>query len=183
VGRVLAELDRLGMRDNTIIVFAVDHGYQLGEKGKWSKAGSLFEMGTRTPFIIAAPGMRGNGAPCYRIVESLDLYRTMVELTGLPLPEGVEGQSLVPLLNNPAAEWNKPAYSVWSEDSVTLHGVAVRTEQWRFAAYGPEGKNGAMLFDPKNDPLEMKNLADDPQHAQVRAELSALTRKYAARLG
>jgi arylsulfatase A-like enzyme len=183
VGRVLAELDRLGMRDNTIIVFAVDHGYQLGEKGKWSKAGSLFEMGTRTPFIIAAPGMRGNGAPCYRIVESLDLYRTMVELTGLPLPEGVEGQSLVPLLNNPAAEWNKPAYSVWSEDSVTLHGVAVRTEQWRFAEYGPEGKNGAMLFDPKNDPLEMKNLADDPQHAQVRAELSALTRKYAARLG
>ena len=56
VGRVLAELDRLGLRRNTIVVFLADHGYQLGEKGKWSKAGSLFEMGTRVPLIVSAPG-------------------------------------------------------------------------------------------------------------------------------
>jgi arylsulfatase A-like enzyme len=61
--------------------------------------------------------------------------------------------------------------------------VAVRTEKWRYAEFGPDGQNGAMLFDPKADPLEMKNLADDPQHAQARAELSSLTRKYAANLG
>ncbi len=182
LGRVMAELDRLGLRENTIVVFAVDHGYQLGEKGKWSKAGSLFEMGTRVPLIIAAPGAKGNGRACLRPVESLDIYRTLVELCGLPLPDGVEGASLVPLLNNPRAEWNRPAYSVWSEDGHTLHGVAVRTEQWRYAEFGPDGVNGAMLFDPKTDPLEMKNLADDPQYAAVRAELSALTRKYAAEL-
>src|SRR5579862_9456438 len=183
VGRVLAELDRLGLRQNTIIVFVADHGYQLGEKGKWSKAGSLFEMGTRVPMLMAVPGAKGNGQSCYRIIESLDIYRTLVELCGLPLPSGVEGTSLVPLIEDPRRAWDKPAYSVWSEDGKTLHGVAVRNENWRYAEFGPSGVNGAMLFDPKTDPLEMKNLADDSQYAQVRSELSALTRNYAAVLG
>jgi len=183
LGRVLAELDQLGLRQNTIIVFVADHGYQLGEKGKWSKAGSLFEMGTRVPMILSVPGVRGNGATCFRIVQSLDIYPTLVELCGLTPPEGLEGQSLVPLLNNPAAEWGRPAYSVWSEDGASLHGVAVRNEQWRYAEFGPNGKNGAMLFDPKADPLEMKNLASAPEHAATCAQLAALTRQYAAALG
>ena len=183
LGRVIGELDRLGLRDHTIIVFVVDHGYQLGEKGKWSKAGSLFEMGTRVPLIIDAPGLAGNGQSCRRIVESLDIYRTLAELCGLELPDGAEGRSLVPLLTNPQAEWNYPAHSVWSEDGSTLHGVAVRTERWRYAEYGPNGQNGAMLLDPINDPLELKNLAADPQYASVCAELSALTRQYAGDLG
>ena len=184
IGRVVAELDRLGLRENTIIVLMVDHGYQLGEKGKWSKAGSLFEMGTRVPLIVAAPGARGNGTACFRPVQSLDVYPTLVELCGLPQPpQGLEGMSLTPLLNRPQAEWGRPAYSVWSEDGRTLHGVAVRTEKWRFAEFGPDGANGAMLFDPKADPFEMTNLADDPKYASVRTELTALTRKYAATLG
>ena len=183
LGRVLAELDRLGLRDNTIVVFVADHGYQLGEKGKWSKAGSLFEMGTRVPLIINAPGGGGNGRACRRIVESLDIYRTLAELCGLPLPAGVEGESLVPLLNEPEATWNRPAYSVWSEDGATLHGVAVRTEQWRYAEFGPAGVNGAMLFDRQKDPDEVTNLAHDPAQASVIAELSALTRAYADNLG
>jgi arylsulfatase A-like enzyme len=183
LGRVVAELDRLGLRENTIIVFIVDHGYQLGEKGKWSKAGSLFEMGTRVPLMIAAPGMAGNGRACERIVQSIDLYSTLAELCGLPLPPGGEGSSLTSLLRDPAAEWDRPAYSVWSEDGRTLHGVAVRTEHWRYAEYGPDGVNGAMLFDVRADPLEMNNLAYDPERAGVCAELSALTRRYASRLG
>jgi arylsulfatase A-like enzyme len=184
IGRVLAELDRQGLRENTIIVLAVDHGYQLGEKGKWSKAGSLFEMGTRVPLMISAPGAAGNGAACFRPVQSLDIYPTLRELCGLPVPpQGLEGASLAPLLHNPAGAWERPAYSVWSEDGKTLHGVAVRTEKWRYAEFGPDGVNGAMLFDPVADPLEMKNLADDPAYAAVRAELAALTRNYAAGLG
>jgi iduronate 2-sulfatase len=183
IGRVVAELDRLGLRENTIVVLMVDHGYQLGEKGKWSKAGSLFEMGTRVPLIVAAPGAKGNGTACFRPVQSLDIYPTLVDLCGLPTPpQGFEGASLTPLLNRPQAEWGRPAYSVWSEDGRTFHGVAVRTEQWRFVEFGADGVNGAMLFDPKADPLEMKNLADDPKYAPVRAELSALTRAYAAKL-
>jgi arylsulfatase A-like enzyme len=182
VGRVLAELDRLGLRENTIVVFVVDHGFQLGEKGKWSKAGSLFEMGTRVPLIISAPGMSGNGRSSYRVVQSLDVYPTLCELCGLDVPAGGEGTSLMPLLRDPAAGWGRPAYSVWAEDSRTLHGVAVRTEQWRYVEYGPNGENGAMLLDPK-DPWETKNLAYDPQYANVCAELSKLTRNYAAHMG
>ncbi|HXT12399.1 MAG TPA: sulfatase [Candidatus Angelobacter sp.] len=182
IGRVLAEVDRLGLRENTIIVFLVDHGYQLGEKGKWSKAGSLFEMGTRVPFMISAPGMAGNGQSSTRIVESLDLYPTLVELAGLPVQKEIEGTSLVPLLQKPATEWAKPAYSIWSEDGKTIHGTAVRTERWRYAEYGNDGVNGAMLLDPHNDPLELKNFANDPQYKSVVAELSALTRAYAATL-
>jgi arylsulfatase A-like enzyme len=182
IGRVIAELDRLGLRDNTIIVFAVDHGYQLGEKGKWSKAGSLFEMGTRVPLMISAPGMTGNGQSCTRIVESLDIYPTLVELCGLPMQAEIEGESLVPLLRQPSAKWDKPGYTIWSEDGKTIHGTAVRTEQWRYAEFGKDGVNGAMLFDPHADPLEMKNLADDEKHKSVVAELSVLARKYAATL-
>lgn len=183
LGRVVAEVDRLGLRENTILVFTVDHGYQLGEKGKWSKAGSLFEMGTRVPLIIAAPGAKGNGRACYRIVQSVDIYSTLAELCGLPLPPENEGRSLAPLLRNPGALWERPAYSVWSEDGRTLHGVMVRADKWRYAEFGADGVNGAMLFDIQADPYEMKNLAEDPKHAAVRAHLSPLVRAYAAGLG
>ena len=182
IGRVLGELDKLGLRDNTIVVFVADHGYQLGEKGKWSKAGSLFEMGTRVPLIISAPGMKGNGQSCPRIVESLDIYPTLVELAGLPPQNEIEGDSLVPLLKSPTAKWDKPACSIWSEDGKTIHGTAVRTEKWRYAEYGKDGANGAMLLDPHSDPLEIKNLAEDDKYNSVVAELSELTRKYAATL-
>ena len=183
IGRVLAELDQLGLRENTIVVFLADHGYQLGEKGKWSKAGSLFEMGTRVPLIIHAPNVNGNGQSCKRIVQSLDLYATLVELCNLDLPPGNEGTSLMPLLKNPDdADWKQPAYSIWSEDGTTIHGVAVRTQDYRYAEYGPNGSNGAMLFDSKADPLEMKNLAADPKYTQICADLSILARKYAATL-
>jgi iduronate 2-sulfatase len=178
VGRVIAELDKLGLRDNTIIVFWGDHGYQLGERGKWSKAGSLFEQGARTPFIIVAPKAMGNGQSTARVVENLDIYPTLAALCGLTPSQEIEGRSLVPLLNNPKAEWNHPAFTIWSEDGKTVHGVAVRNERWRYAEFGPDGKNGAMLFDEQADPNELKNLADDPKLVNVRKELSMLVRQY-----
>jgi arylsulfatase A-like enzyme len=179
LGRVVAELERLKLRDNTVIVFVADHGYQLGEKGKWSKAGSLFEGGTRVPLVIDMPGAKGNGRACTRMVQSLDIYRTMCELAGLEVPAGVEGTSLVPLLHDPRGpKWDSTAYSIWSEDGRTIHGTAVRTEQWRYAEYGKDAANGAMLFDVHADPMELTNLADDPKHAATRAELSKLVNAY-----
>ncbi len=178
LGRVLAELDRLNLRENTVVVFVADHGYQLGEKGKWSKAGSLFEGGTRVPLIIDMPGARGNGRSCTRIVQSLDIYRTMCELAGLDVPAGVEGTSLAPLLHDPRTAWEQPGYSIWSEDGKTIHGTAVRTEQWRYAEFGKDAANGAMLFDVHADPMELTNLADDPKHAATRAKLSKLVIAY-----
>lgn len=179
VGRVLTELDKQGLREKTIIVFWGDHGYQLGEKGKWSKAGSLFEQGDRTPFIVVDPRLQANGQVCARVVQNVDFYPTLAELCGLPAGKELEGRSLVPLLKNPKAEWDHPAFTVWSEDGKTYHGVAVRNERWRYAEFGPEGKNGAMLFDQQADPHELKNLADDPKLTDVRKELSALVRDYA----
>jgi iduronate 2-sulfatase len=179
LGRVMSELDRLGLRENTIVVFVVDHGYQLGEKGKWSKAGSLFEMGTRVPLIISAPGMKGNGQSCRRIVQSLDIYPTLVEFAGLPAQKENEGESLMPLLNNPAAKWDKPAYSIWSEDGATVHGVTVRTEQWRYAEYGKDGANGTMLLNPQ-DADELKNVVIDENNKSDVSALSAMARKYAS---
>jgi arylsulfatase A-like enzyme len=179
LGRVVAELERLKLRDNTVIVFVADHGYQLGEKGKWSKAGSLFEGGTRVPLIIDMPGAKGNGRACTRLVQSLDLYRTLCELAGLEVPAGVEGSSLVPLLEDPrGTNWDSRAYSIWSEDGKTIHGTAVRTEQWRYAEFGKDAATGAMLFDVHADPMELTNLADDPKHAATRSELSKLVNAY-----
>lgn len=167
-GRVLDELKRLGLEENTIVVFWSDHGYQLGEKGKWSKAGSLFESGDRVPLIIRVPG--GIAArKCPRVVESIDLFPTLAALCKLPAPSGTEGRDLAPLLKNPAAAWDHPAFTIWSEDGKTATGTAIRTEKWRYAEYSA---GGAMLIDPAADPHELKNLADDPAFGTVRASLS-----------
>ena len=105
-----------------------------------------------------------------------------MELCGLPKSPELEGTSFASLLENPAATWDKPAFSIWSEDGKTIHGTAVRTERWRYAEYGKDGVNGAMLLDPHNDPFELKNLANDNPYKSVCTELSALTRGYAATL-
>jgi iduronate 2-sulfatase len=167
-GRVLEELDRLGLADNTIVVFWSDHGYQLGEKGKWSKAGSLFEAGARVPLIIRVPGGI-SGRKCERVVESIDLFPTLAALCGLPAATGTEGHDLTPLLKDPQAAWDHPAFTIWSEDGKTATGTSIRTEKWRYAEYSA---GGAMLIDPAADPHELKNLADDPAFAAVREELS-----------
>jgi arylsulfatase A-like enzyme len=177
VGRVVAELDKLGLRDKTVVVFWGDHGYHLGERGKWSKAGSVFELGARVPFIVVAPGAKGNGQVCPRVVEAVDFYPTLVEVCGLPKPTGLEGRSLAPLLADPQAKWDHPAYTVWSEDGKTLRGVSVCNERWRYADFED---GSAMLFDHVNDPQELKNLANDPQFATIRAELAPLVAKYRA---
>lgn len=178
VGRVLAELDRLGLRDKTIVVFWGDHGYQLGEKGKWSKAGSLWEQGTRTPLVICDPREKTAGKACPRVVQMIDLYPTLAELCGLEPPAGLEGRSLAPLLREPLLAWDHPAFTVWSEDGKTLSGVSVRTEKWRYAEFTGRGP-GAMLLDPAADPHEMTNLAERPEHAEVLRKLSAMVREYA----
>lgn len=180
LGRVMAELDRLSLRENTIIVFWGDHGFQLGEKGKWSKAGSLFEQGARVPLIIVDPRAAANGTASPRVVETVDIYPTLVDLCGLESPPGLEGRSLAPLLANPDALWDHPAYTVWSENGRTITGISVRTERWRFTEFYNRG-GGALLFDESKDPHEMHNLADDPQYASVRAELAKLVEQYKAR--
>lgn len=169
IGRVLAALERLGLREKTIIVFWGDHGYHLGEKGKWSKANSLYEVGTRVPLIIVPP--KGKAQVSTRTVQLLDLYPTLVEWCGLPQPGGLQGHSLTPLLRNAKSKWEHPAYTVTYFQNKL--GKAVRTERWRYVEWD-EGRAGAMLFDHTKDPHELKNLANDPAHAKVVKEMKAL---------
>ncbi len=171
VGRVMQQVDRLGLRKNTVIVFWGDHGYHLGEKGKWSKHQSLFEIGTRVPLIIIDPDAAGNGQPCRRVVQSVDIYPTLCELCGLPVPAGLNGVSLAPLLKKPDAEWNRPAFTFAGQNK-SVHR-AVRTDRYRYVEYAGE-PGGSMLFDEQADPHELKNLLNDPQFAQVVKEMQAL---------
>ena len=173
VGRILDALDRLGLAQNTIVIFTSDHGYHLGEKGKWSKHESLFEVGVRVPFIVRVPGAAGNGRGSARTVQLLDLYPTLIELCRLPAIEGLQGVSFASLLKNPDAEWKHPAFSV-AKTSAGL-GKTVRTDRWRYTEW-QEGANGHVLFDEQADPHEMKNLADDPAHGETVKKLQALLR-------
>jgi iduronate 2-sulfatase len=172
IGRVVDALDRLGLADNTIIIFWSDHGYSLGTHGLWMKQ-SCFEDSARVPMIIAAPGVQGGGVS-RRIVEYIDIYPTLADLAGLKLASPLPGASLRPLLANPAAEWNRPAFTQVQRG--TFPGHSVRTARWRYTEWDG-GKEGVELYDHDADPGEMKNLAGDRKYAATILELKALVAK------
>jgi uncharacterized sulfatase len=169
IGRVLDALDRLKLRDNTVVVFWSDHGYHLGEHGLWMKQ-SCFEESARVPMIISAPGQAA-GQTCARTVELLDLYPTLTDLAGVPAPKNLEGVSLRPLLANPTAEWKRPAFTQVQRGNFPGHSV--RTERWRYTQWA-SGEKGAELYDHNADPQELHNLATDPKSATTIAEMKAL---------
>ena len=172
-GRVLDALKRLGVADNTIVVFTGDHGWHLGEHGLWHKR-SLFEESARVPLIIHAPGARGHGKTSTNPVELLDLYPTLCDLAGLKAPDGLEGKSLRATLNDPAAATNGVAFTQARRGPNAQNwGRSVRTARWRCTEWD-EGRNGIELYDHDNDPGEFKNLAQDPRHAATLKELRAL---------
>jgi len=176
VGRVIAELDRLKLRERTIIVFWGDHGYHLGEKGKWSKAYSLWDIGLRVPLIIDVPGAKPQVTE--RVVELLDLYRTLADLCGLPPPQGIEGRSIAPLLRNPKLNWNYPALAVVQFQG--KFGESVKTESWHYVEWD-EGRAGSMLLDSANDPRELQNLASDPARAGTVQKMKGLLKQLPAK--
>lgn len=172
VGRVIDELDRLKLRDNTIIVFWGDHGYHLGEKGKWSKAYSLWDIGLRVPLIIAVPGQKREEST--RVVQLLDLYRTLADLAGLPQPKEIEGRSLAPLTRNPKSHWNYPSFAVVQFQG--KFGTSVSTERWHYVEWDQD-RAGSMLLDLLNDPRELKNLASDPKRASTVQQMKRLLKQ------
>jgi arylsulfatase A-like enzyme len=163
VGRVLEAFDNSAYTDDTIIVLWSDHGCHLGEKLHWRKF-ALWEEATHNVFMVVAPGLTRAGGRCSRPVSLLDIYPTLIELCGLPPKEGLEGQSLVPLLKDPGAEWERPA--------LTTHGRenhSIRSERWRYIRYRDGTEE---LYDHDNDELEWTNLAGRAEHADVKQELA-----------
>ncbi|HZZ42108.1 MAG TPA: sulfatase [Tepidisphaeraceae bacterium] len=166
IGRLLETLDRLGLSDNTLVVFWSDHGYLNGEHGQWMKQ-LLFDPSPRMPFIIYDPSSKGNGTACTRTVELLDLYPTIADLTHLTPPKSLEGRSLTPLLDNPTdPAWTHPAYSQVTrmKNKKRLMGYSVHTEQYRYTEWGQDAAEGLELYDHTTDPDEFHNLANDPAH-------------------
>jgi len=169
VGRLLAELDRLGVRDRTVVIFTSDHGFHLGEHGLWQKT-TLFEESLRVPLIVSAPGFAASaGAHCEALVELTDLYPTIADLAGVSdkAPGTLVGRSLRPLLADPAAgaAFRAVAYSVTGNG-----GRSVRTLAWRYNRWG-EGPEE--LYDLRRDPGQFTNLAGDPAYASELAAMRA----------
>jgi len=174
VGKVIDAVDRLGLRDRTVIVFLSDHGYHLGEHGLWQKM-TLFEEAARVPLIIAAPGVKGNQRSTSRLVELVDVYPTLAELCGLTPPADLDGRSLVPLLRDPDQSWNHSALTQVTRKAKkqSFKGYSIRTERYRYTEWDG-GQRGAQLYDHDNDPRENHNLAAEPAHAATVAEMKRL---------
>jgi uncharacterized sulfatase len=171
VGKLLDALDELGLKDNTIIVFWSDHGYHVGQHGQWMKQ-SLFEHVARTPLLISVPGVT-NGTPSPRVVEFVDIYPTLAELCELSAPPDLDGKSLVPLLNNPAMEWNYPAFTqvLRNRNNRRIDGRSIRNERYRYTEWN-KGVQGTELYDYETDPLEFVNLAGDKKYKKIVDEMS-----------
>lgn len=167
VGRLLDELDRLKMRDNTIVVLFGDHGWQLGEHGLWCKH-ALFHTSLNAPLIISAPGIKP-GQRTKALVEFVDIYPTLCELAGLPLPKHLQGKSMVPLMNNPALEWKQAAFSRY------IQGESVKTDHFLYSEWSDGSR---MLYDHRKDPDENVNTAVLPEYAQVVEKLSQELQKH-----
>lgn len=181
VGRLLDALEKLKLSDNTVIVFVSDHGYHLGHHGLWQK-GDLFEGSARVPMIIAYPGMKTNGQSTKAIAEMVDLYPTVSELCGLPIPKQLPGTSLMPILKDPTTPGKSAALTVATSRAASMHkemkgarplGHSIRTSRYRYTEWG-EGKYGAELYDYKSDPEEFTNLAKDPEHKVVIEKMKKL---------
>ena len=152
VGRVLDALANSPHADNTIVVLWGDHGYHLGQKEHWRKH-TLWEDGLRTTLVISAPGF-GSNVRSDRVVSLLDVYPTLIELAGLEPREGMDGQSIVPLLREPDLPWPRPVVSTYG-----FQNHSIRTERWRYIRYHDGTEE---LYDHDMDPNEWTNLAVAP---------------------
>ncbi len=182
VGRLLDELDTLGLADDTVVILWGDHGWHLGDHGMWCKH-TNYEQATRAPLIVAAPGRRG-GRRTAAIVEFTDIYPTLCELSGVPRPPHLEGESLVPLLDDPDRPTSKPAFQVYPRRDKSLGpllGHAVRSDRWRYVEWrqADGGVAARELYDLREDPHETVNVAGDATRETVVTEHAAL---LAARL-
>jgi iduronate 2-sulfatase len=178
VGRVLGELERLGLRQNTVVVLWGDHGWKLGDYGAWCKHTNL-ELDTHVPLILSVPGQKNAGGATSALVEYVDIYPTLVEACGLEIPAQCEGKSMMPLLEDPKRKWKAAAFSQYPRGK-DLMGYSIRTERWRYTEWITRS-NGMVtareLYDHSMSDVTSANLAELPEHASTVKELAAMLDK------
>jgi len=174
IGLVLDELDRLGLRKNTAIILWGDHGWKLGEHAGWCKH-TNFELDTHVPMILSLPSMQTAGRRTGALTEYVDIYPTLCEACTLPVPDHVEGLSVMPLVKDPARPWKKAAFSQYPRGKVM--GYSMKTERFRYTEW-QERRTGKILarelYDHQNDPDENTNAADEPKYKKDVTRLSKM---------
>lgn len=181
IGRVIDELDRLELADDTLIVLWGDHGFHLGDLGIWTKH-TNYEQANRIPLLFIAPGVTRPGASTRHLAETVDIYPTLAELAGLPAPTGpqaIDGISLVPVLRDSDTRLRDHAYHIYPRGKL---GRAIRTERHRMVEWKRIGDDEDTaeyeLYDYQTDPLETENLAE--QKPEVLAGLKRMLDAYPA---
>lgn len=157
VGKLLDALDVSPYADNTYVVLYTDHGFHQGEKERFAKR-SLWEDGTRTPMIIAGPGIV-EGSVCSKPAQLLDIYPTLLELVGLEADGKLEGNSLVPLLKNPQADWPHMARTSFGPGN-----YSIVSEAHRYICYNDGSEE---FYERSKDTHEWNNVITNPEYAAV----------------
>ncbi len=186
IGRLLDRLDELGLSENTTVVLWGDHGWKLGEHNSWAKM-TNYEIDTHVPLIFRSPGQIRAGLSSDGMVEFVDVYPTLCQLCGLPVPSNLEGLSMTPLFSNPARPWKSAVFSqflregIWvGPDGIEYMGYAIRTDRYRYVEWHrwegggkmEEALSGVELYDHRSDPQENENLASRPEMKEIVSSLS-----------
>ncbi|MGZ4971378.1 MAG: sulfatase [Limisphaerales bacterium] len=170
VGRLMDELDKRGLWEHTLVIFSGDNGYHHNERNWWNK-NTLFERSCRVPLIVVAPG-GARGKVCHSLVELVDIYPTVADYCGLPAPHKLAGQSLRPLLQDPAGKGRDAAFTLVTRGR--NYGQAVRTERWRFIQWS----DGNMeLYDELKDLEETHDVSSARENDAVITELKTLLKQ------
>ncbi|MDG3005616.1 sulfatase family protein [Paludisphaera mucosa] len=174
VGRILEHLDQEGLAENTIVVYASDQGFYLGEHG-WFDKRWIFEESLRTPLLVRWPGVAKPGRVEGRIVSNVDFAPTFLEAAGIAIPPEIQGRSLVPILRDAApADWRRSFYYEYFEYPAPHHvrpHHGVVTDRYKLVRFDGPDLDAWELFDLREDPRELKNVYDEPTNAPIVAEL------------
>ena len=169
IGRVLTQLETLGLTENTVIVFCGDHGYHLGEHGILGKQ-TLFEVSLRSPLIVSVPRQTHPKARTNALAELVDIYPTLCDACQIPIPQQLEGTSLMPIIEQPTRPWKTAAFS--RDGGAAYGGNSIRTKQYRYTEWGHNGNRGVELYDYDADPNETVNIASHLENAELVTHLS-----------
>ncbi|NWK56539.1 sulfatase [Verrucomicrobiaceae bacterium N1E253] len=182
VGHVLDALEKLGLKDNTIVILWGDHGWYLGDFGDWCKHTNE-EIATRVPMIIRVPG-KTRGQKTDALAEFVDIYPSLCELAGIPVPKHCQGHSFHPLFDNPGLKWKQAAFSQYHKRDgrrkLSLRGTSVRTQNWRYTEWVDRKTNkidAVELYDLKNDPGATVSVHNHPENSPVLKQHAEFAKK------